>query len=168
MSKDTGRVLTDRAGQASPGAATASPPSGDHPSREPGDFYDDDGFYDDCGRYWPKDAAWCDRCQGMGTEECLCGGDFCCCGVDEVDCRRCGGEGYYIDTPAMKAARLETAQWWAGLHAALEGISSDSDGSPKGGDGTAPSRSDDSAGRQASPEPNRSSETSGDDVGGGR
>ena len=59
---------------------------------------DDDGFYDDCGRYWPKDAEWCDRCQGMGTEECLC-----------------GGEGYFVPTEAFKKAREETAKWWREL-----------------------------------------------------
>lgn len=80
----------------------------------------DDGFYDDAGRWWPKDAEWCDRCQGMGTEECLCGGDFCCCGTgDALECSRCHGEGYWIPTAADKAARIEQARWWAELNKSL-------------------------------------------------
>lgn len=80
---------------------------------------DDDGFYDDCGRYWPSGAEWCDRCQGMGTEECLCAGDFCCCGYGERDCTRCGGEGYFVPTEAFKKARAETAKWWRELYEQL-------------------------------------------------
>lgn len=77
---------------------------------------DDEGFYDDAGRWWPSNAEWCDRCQGMGTEECLCAGDFCCCGAgDSLECRRCHGEGYYILTDKMKAEREEMAKWWNGL-----------------------------------------------------
>lgn len=80
------------------------------------------GFYDDRGRWWPEDAEWCDRCQGMGTEECLCCGDFCCCGTgDSLECRRCQGEGYWVPTAADKAARLEQARWWADLHRWMEG-----------------------------------------------
>lgn len=81
---------------------------------------DDEGFYDDSGRWWPSNAEWCDRCQGMGTEECMCCGDFCCCGAgDSLECRRCHGEGYYILTPAMKKQREETARWWRELNASL-------------------------------------------------
>ena len=79
------------------------------------DEFEGDGFYDDCGRWWPENAEWCDRCQGMGTEECLCAGDFCCCGRGETDCRQCGGEGYFVPTEAFKKARAETARWWKGL-----------------------------------------------------
>lgn len=76
----------------------------------------DDGFYDDAGRWWPKDAEWCDRCQGMGTEECLCCGDFCCCGAgDMLECRQCHGEGYFVPTAAFKAAREQHAKWWREL-----------------------------------------------------
>lgn len=80
---------------------------------------DGDGFYDDCGRWWPEDAEWCDRCQGMGTEECLCGGDFCCCGHGERECRQCGGDGYFVPTEAFKKRRAETAKWWAELNQKL-------------------------------------------------
>jgi hypothetical protein len=130
--------------QASPGAAKASPPSVSIPDAE-----SDEGFYDDAGRWWPSNAEWCDRCQGMGTEDCDCGGDFCVCGAyDNLTCRRCGGEGYWIPTPADLAARKEHAKWWNELHQWLR----DSDGNPKGGDSeAAPSPSDDSAGRKASP-----------------
>lgn len=78
---------------------------------------DDEGFYDDdAERWWPSNAEWCDRCRGMGTEECLCAGDFCCCGAgDSLECRRCHGEGYYILTDKMKAEREEMAKWWNGL-----------------------------------------------------
>lgn len=76
----------------------------------------DDGFYDECGRYWPADAEWCDRCQGLGTEECLCGGDFCCCGYGERDCPQCGGDGYFVPTTEFKERRAETAKWWAELN----------------------------------------------------
>lgn len=74
---------------------------------------DDEGFYDDSGRWWPSNAEWCDRCQGMGTEECMCAGDFCCCGAgDNLECRRCHGDGYYILTPAMKqAGRMGSTDW---------------------------------------------------------
>lgn len=83
----------------------------------------DDGFYDDAGRWWPKNAEWCDRCQGMGTEECDCGGDFCCCGAgDSLTCRRCDGEGYWIPTPADLKARAKTAKWWRELHESLAAI----------------------------------------------
>lgn len=75
-----------------------------------------EGFFDDHGRWWPDDAEWCDRCQGMGSEECLCCGDFCCCGYGEIECTRCGGEGYFVPTEAFKKARAETAKWWRELH----------------------------------------------------
>ena len=101
---------------------------------------DQNGFYDDQGRYWPADAEWCDRCQGMGTEECLCCGDFCCCGWGERECGRCGGDGYFVPTGAYKAARLENARIWAELHESFR----DSDQNPKGGN-EVPSRSDASA-----------------------
>ena len=77
----------------------------------------DAGFYDDSGRWWPSNAEWCDRCQGMGTEDCDCGGDFCVCGAyDSLPCRRCDGEGYWIPTPADLEARRRNAEWWAALH----------------------------------------------------
>lgn len=77
-------------------------------------------FFDDCGREWSDDAEWCDRCQGMGTEECLCAGDFCCCGAgDNLTCRRCGGEGYFVPTAEFKAARERTAKWWLELNESL-------------------------------------------------
>lgn len=80
----------------------------------------EEGFYDDAGRWWPKNAEWCDRCQGMGTEDCDCGGDFCVCGAyDSLTCRRCDGEGYWIPTPADLAARARHAKWWNELQARL-------------------------------------------------
>jgi len=84
---------------------------------------DNEGFYDDCGRWWPADAEWCDRCQGMGIAECYCGGDQCYCeNYGEMECPRCGGEGYFVPTPAFKEARAEHARWWTELHQALEAI----------------------------------------------
>lgn len=77
---------------------------------------EDEGFFDDAGRWWPSNAEWCDRCQGMGTEECLCAGDFCCCGAgDDLECRRCHGEGYYIVTPKIKREREEFAKIMSGF-----------------------------------------------------
>lgn len=96
----------------------------------------DDGFYDDQGRWWPSDAEWCDRCQGMGTEDCDCGGDFCVCGAyDSLPCRRCDGEGYWVPTPADLAARAANTKWWSELHAALEAIPSPTPPSDGDGDG---------------------------------
>jgi hypothetical protein len=81
----------------------------------------DDGFYDDSGRWWPSNAEWCDSCQGMGTEDCDCGGDFCCCGAyDSLPCRRCHGESYWIPTAADLKARAETAKWWRELQEWLD------------------------------------------------
>lgn len=78
----------------------------------------DDGFYDDSGRWWPSNAEWCNRCQGMGAEECDCGGDFCCCGAgDSLTCRRCDGEGYWIPTARDLEARKRTAEWMSKVSA---------------------------------------------------
>jgi len=53
--------------------------------------YDDD-FYDN---EWPEGAVVCDRCNGDGTIDCMCCGDFCCCGAnDELTCPVCHGEEY--------------------------------------------------------------------------
>lgn len=80
-----------------------------------------EGFYDDSGRYWPADAEWCDRCQGMGIAECHCGGDQCYCeNQGELECPRCDGEGYFVPTAAFKAAREQHAKWWRELTASLE------------------------------------------------
>lgn len=35
--------------------------------------------------------GWCDYCCGLGTIECLCGGDQCVCGLQEYECPVCGG-----------------------------------------------------------------------------
>lgn len=79
-----------------------------------------EGFYDDCGRWWPAGAEWCDLCQGMGVANCYCGGDQCYCeNYGEMECPRCDGEGYFVPTPAFKAARAESAKWWAELQAKL-------------------------------------------------
>ncbi len=70
------------------------------------DEYEGEGFFDEAGRWWPNDAEWCDYCQGMGTAECLCAGDFCCCSAgDNLTCPRCDGEGYYVPTAKEKVNR---------------------------------------------------------------
>lgn len=57
--------------------------------------YDDD-------RDLPDNSIWCDRCQGLGTAECYCGGDQCYCKNNgEMECPRCHGEGFYVPTPAQ-------------------------------------------------------------------
>lgn len=68
-----GASLRDRAGQASPGAAKASPPSGDHPSRDDFDYDENDcancggeGFTYGCSWDWQCDTYH----EGEGT--CLC------------------------------------------------------------------------------------------------
>lgn len=83
-----------------------------HPSRD-----DEIDFYDD-------DSEWCDRCQGLGTAECHCGGDQCYCeNYGEMECPTCHGEGRWTPTPAQIADRAETARWWAEFNARLrEGI----------------------------------------------
>ena len=93
------------------------------------DIADDEGFYDDCGRWWPKDAEWCDRCQGMGIANCYCGGDQCYCeNYGEMECPRCHGEGYFVPTAEFKAARAEHARWWAELHAHLAQATPEAEG----------------------------------------
>ena len=80
----------------------------------------------------PEGAEWCDRCQGLGTAECYCGGDQCYCeNYGEMECPRCGGEGYWVPTEAQKKAREAGAafirEMWA-KHPAQ------ADTHPKGGD----------------------------------
>jgi len=42
----------------------------------------------------PSDDLWCESCNGMGTNQCLCGGDLCICdNYGEYDCPRCDGTG---------------------------------------------------------------------------
>ena len=56
---------------------------------DPAEVWDDDG--------WPGEAVWCERCQGMGSVNCYCGGDLCVCeNYGEADCPRCHGEGAYV------------------------------------------------------------------------
>jgi hypothetical protein len=136
----------DQALIASDQAPAGLVPSGFDPSRDADYHFDDEGFYDDSGRWWPNGAEWCDRCQGMGTEECLCAGDFCCCGRGEIECMRCDGEGYFVPTAAFRAARVETARWWAELHASLEAIGRDSDRSGEAGETRSGSTEGESAG----------------------
>lgn len=138
----------DQALVASDGAPSGLHPSGFDPLREIDIHDEDEGFYDDSGRWWPKGAEWCDRCQGMGTEECLCCGDFCCCGWGEKECGRCGGDGYFVPTAAYKAAQLENARFWRELHESLRDSDAMLARRPEG----AEPRSGGSAGRQASPE----------------
>lgn len=58
--------------------------------RDDADRFDD--FYDN---EWPEGAVVCDRCNGKGTVDCMCCGDFCCCGVqDELTCPVCLGAEY--------------------------------------------------------------------------
>lgn len=50
----------------------------------------DDFGYDD---FEDEDMVICDRCNGDGTVNCYCAGDFCLCGQqDEKPCPVCGGE----------------------------------------------------------------------------
>jgi hypothetical protein len=176
MSKDTGRVLADRAGQASPGAATASPPSGDHPSRSKLEAF---RAAQDKAR---KIAIVADRAapaERAGSWLAMYGRN--CVGKDAgavswtpAFAGACHGSkeaAAYIEKAivTMLPTILEEARIMAeaDMMALMRMIARDSDTHPKGGDGTAPFMG--SAGREtASPEPNRSSETSGDDVGGGR
>lgn len=97
-------------------AVPVSVPSAD----ERDDYPDEEGFYDDCGRWWPNDAEWRDRCQGLGTAECHCGGDQCYCeNYGEMECPLCHGEGYFVPTAAFKAAREAHAKWWRELNEKL-------------------------------------------------
>ena len=46
--------------------------------------------YDGHNDYDERDA-WCDRCQGLGSVSCYCGGDNCVCEHNgEMDCPSCG------------------------------------------------------------------------------
>lgn len=55
------------------------------------DLYDDD-YYD---AEIPDGMVVCDKCNGDGTIDCMCCGDFCCCGAnDELPCPVCHGEQY--------------------------------------------------------------------------
>ena len=57
------------------------------------DDYDDDRLYFD--DEIPEGMVICDRCNGDGTVDCMCCGDFCCCGAnDELPCQVCHGEQY--------------------------------------------------------------------------
>jgi hypothetical protein len=61
----------------------------------------------------PEGALWCDRCQGMGTAICHCGGDQCYCENNgEMECPRCHGEGYYVLTPEQAKREAEDAAAW--------------------------------------------------------
>lgn len=72
---------------------------------------DEIDFYDE-----QEGAEWCDRCQGLGTADCHCGGDQCYCeNAGEMECPQCDGEGRWTPTPAQLAARAETARWWREL-----------------------------------------------------
>lgn len=67
-----------------------------------------DGWLDD---EIPENATWCDSCQGSGEVECYCAGDFCCCGRQEVMCRSCQGNGWFIMTPERLAAENRLADF---------------------------------------------------------
>jgi hypothetical protein len=50
----------------------------------------------------PADAIWCDRCQGTGSIDCYCAGDFCCCERGgEITCPRCHGDGEFAPKPGQ-------------------------------------------------------------------
>jgi hypothetical protein len=40
------------------------------------------------------ERRWCDECQNTGFTECLCGGDMCACGAEEINCPDCKGVNY--------------------------------------------------------------------------
>lgn len=69
----------------------------------------DDGYFD------PEfDDNWtvCDRCNGDGTVNCYCAGDFCLCGAEsDKPCPVCGGEfgteGYITKELAEKRAKSQ-------------------------------------------------------------
>lgn len=80
-------------------------------------------------------SEWCDRCQGLGTADCYCGGDQCYCeNYGEIECPQCNGEGYWTPTEKQLADRAENAVWWRGLWQSLE---ASADTHPKDGDGEA-------------------------------
>jgi hypothetical protein len=43
--------------------------------------------------------GYCDTCQNTGYIDCLCGGDLCVCGQEEIECPVCGGVGGDDDDP---------------------------------------------------------------------
>lgn len=107
---------------------------------------DYDDFYDD--EEWPEGAELCDRCGGMGIANCYCGGDLCICeNYGEMECPLCDGEGHWVPTEAYKKSRAEYAEMMRRIWAedAAQGIEA------SGGDGTAPSRSDESPVRKDAP-----------------
>ena len=54
---------------------------------------DDENYYDYDEP--PEGMVVCDKCNGDGTIDCMCCGDFCCCGVnDELTCPVCLGNEY--------------------------------------------------------------------------
>lgn len=68
---------------------------------DPYDPFDDD-YFDDDGEGPP-----CPRCDGDGTVNCYCGGDFCVCeNYGEKDCPLCHGEG--VADPERAEKYLET------------------------------------------------------------
>lgn len=76
------------------------------------DRSDEIDFYDE-----REGSEWCDRCQGLGTADCHCGGDQCYCdNYGEMECPQCNGEGWWTPTPAQLEARAETARWWREMH----------------------------------------------------
>lgn len=65
------------------------------------DDYDYDYYEDDM----PENCVTCDRCDGHGTVQCYCGGDFCLCGAeDEATCPVCYGETWITKERAAKRA----------------------------------------------------------------
>lgn len=88
---------------------------------------DDDHYScEDCGLrscvcFDERDAIWCDRCQGTGSVDCYCGGDFCvCANGGERDCPRCGGEGEFVPKPGQLEREAKAhAELRAVLSAAL-------------------------------------------------
>ncbi len=65
------------------------------------DHYDD--YFDDM----PEGCVVCDRCNGDAVIDCMCCGDFCCCGAgDELSCPVCYGEGHITKERWEKRAAM--------------------------------------------------------------
>lgn len=82
---------------------------------------------DDADDYDDEPSCICPHCDGYGSKECYCCGDFCCCdNGGEIECSYCRGESevslaryeYYLRRQAEHAK--ERAEVWAKLAAERE------------------------------------------------